>query len=703
MKKDPSLSASALAAWTRPERTPAVKDERLLESPDLGRALLELAPLERRRFAANLIRRAESQVVPGGFRSYDIRIRADRLTNPVVFYIALKAAPLLRGFARVESGPFRIAVGSAAERARPSSSRIKRCYLNGLLLSGAEVIDLGVTTTPDVYFAAAYLKSEGIRAVVNISASHNPRQDNGIKHCIVTPDYFIHSISAKQMDRLKKHVLGVSPARKRSDREWTARLEKLETLPPIGRFSSDPDALCRLHHAFVVACGILGERALTLLNKRHDGDFRRVLETLLRGRGKKNPVSRVAGLAATPWPKLQRAIGLPASCPAPSYYGKQPFSDFVIVLDYGRGTGYRTPEIYRALGAKVIEVDRERGFNPLESKNQDTLRTALKTAVRANPGKEVVGFAHDEDSDRLSVMRPDGTVVPGDRLLAICCLNHEIENADLRRPVVITEVKSRPASRIFLKRLGIRVLVVPTGFAFIKDAAIRLEKALSARRNGKGPAGGQVTLYGNRVRLDRVRPACMWAELSGHFGLAQELSYFFDDASLMAVHLLVCLLEALQDGVPPGNALLSLDRRIPRECGSGEINLFLKTRDPGYVPTSGEKEALVAEFARAFRNHPGVSTIDKTDGIQVFFKNPQGGYGGWLLIRKSNNEDKLVVLTAAPDSAQLDAIETGFFRIARKASTSLIEGVVLTDRDAQPPERLPDSYVTRRLEKLGLD
>lgn len=61
---------------------------------------------------------------------------------------------------------------------RVSSPIIHDCLVKGITDSGADVWDLGLSTTPMVYFATNYLHAD---ASVQITASHNPAQYNGLK------------------------------------------------------------------------------------------------------------------------------------------------------------------------------------------------------------------------------------------------------------------------------------------------------------------------------------------------------------------------------------------------------------------------------------------------------------------------------------------------------------------------------------------
>ena len=62
--------------------------------------------------------------------------------------------------------------------ARVSSDEIHEYLLKGLTDAGADVYDAGLCTTPMVYFGTAHY---GFKASVQITASHNPAEYNGMK------------------------------------------------------------------------------------------------------------------------------------------------------------------------------------------------------------------------------------------------------------------------------------------------------------------------------------------------------------------------------------------------------------------------------------------------------------------------------------------------------------------------------------------
>ena len=61
---------------------------------------------------------------------------------------------------------------------RVSSPEIHEYLLKGITDAGADVYDLGLATTPMVYYGTA---AKGFSASVQITASHNPKDDNGLK------------------------------------------------------------------------------------------------------------------------------------------------------------------------------------------------------------------------------------------------------------------------------------------------------------------------------------------------------------------------------------------------------------------------------------------------------------------------------------------------------------------------------------------
>lgn len=102
------------------------------------------------------------------FKAYDVRGKlGDELDEGIVYRIGRAYAQYLN--AR------RIVVGCDV---RKSSEPLKQALAKGLMDAGADVIDIGMAGTEEVYFAAFHLDVDG---GIEVTASHNPMDYNGLK------------------------------------------------------------------------------------------------------------------------------------------------------------------------------------------------------------------------------------------------------------------------------------------------------------------------------------------------------------------------------------------------------------------------------------------------------------------------------------------------------------------------------------------
>jgi len=104
----------------------------------------------------------------GIFRAYDIRgIYGESLTEPVAEAIGRAFVTFLKCR--------KITVGRDM---RPHSVPLFRAFAKGATEQGADVVDIGLCSTPMLYHATGLLKAEG---GVMITASHNTAEWNGVK------------------------------------------------------------------------------------------------------------------------------------------------------------------------------------------------------------------------------------------------------------------------------------------------------------------------------------------------------------------------------------------------------------------------------------------------------------------------------------------------------------------------------------------
>ncbi|MCA9364690.1 MAG: phosphomannomutase/phosphoglucomutase [Candidatus Moranbacteria bacterium] len=107
---------------------------------------------------------------PSIFKAYDVRGVYPADFDEATAYRIGRALVEVLGFRR-------IALGRDARESGPSLlNELKR----GVLEAGCDVVEIGMITTPMLYFSSWHLNVDG---AVSITASHNPAQYNGVKIC----------------------------------------------------------------------------------------------------------------------------------------------------------------------------------------------------------------------------------------------------------------------------------------------------------------------------------------------------------------------------------------------------------------------------------------------------------------------------------------------------------------------------------------
>ena len=102
------------------------------------------------------------------FKAYDVRGKLRSELNEDIAY------RIGRAYAQHLNAK-RVVIGCDI---RNSSELLKQAVANGLMDAGVDVIDIGMTGTEEIYFAAFHLDVDG---GIEITASHNPMDYNGLK------------------------------------------------------------------------------------------------------------------------------------------------------------------------------------------------------------------------------------------------------------------------------------------------------------------------------------------------------------------------------------------------------------------------------------------------------------------------------------------------------------------------------------------
>jgi len=108
---------------------------------------------------------------PSIFREYDIRVVYEKdLTEDLAYTLGKSYGSYIRKY-----NSDKVLIGRDN---RISSPILSKALIQGILDSGINVVDLGLVTTPMYYFARKHLN---IHTGIMVTASHNPKDDNGFK------------------------------------------------------------------------------------------------------------------------------------------------------------------------------------------------------------------------------------------------------------------------------------------------------------------------------------------------------------------------------------------------------------------------------------------------------------------------------------------------------------------------------------------
>lgn len=135
------------------------------------------------------------------FKSYDIRgIYPDEINEKNIYPITQAIVRLFREM-HASDKPLTIVTGRDMRLSGPSLYPIMQKALTD---AGATVIDIGLAATPTFYFTVFHY---GYDAGIQLSASHNPSQYNGMKMVKNSPNGLIKIGKSTGMEKVKRYAL----------------------------------------------------------------------------------------------------------------------------------------------------------------------------------------------------------------------------------------------------------------------------------------------------------------------------------------------------------------------------------------------------------------------------------------------------------------------------------------------------------------
>ena len=151
------------------------------------------------------------------FKAYDIR----GIVPSTISENVAEALGKAFGTQALKEGEKTVAVGRDGRLSGPS---LAAALMRGLAASGVEVIDVGMVTTPMLYFAANTLCSSGIQ----VTGSHNPKNYNGFKMVLGGRAIYGDDIQAlRQLMETETSVTAATPGTIRQadvQADYTARI-----------------------------------------------------------------------------------------------------------------------------------------------------------------------------------------------------------------------------------------------------------------------------------------------------------------------------------------------------------------------------------------------------------------------------------------------------------------------------------------------
>jgi len=151
------------------------------------------------------------------FKAYDVRGRlGDELNEDIAYRIGCAYAQFLNAQKVVIGGDMRL-----------STEPLKQALAKGLMDSGADVLDLGMTGTEEIYFASFFLDVDG---GIEITASHNPIDFNGMKLVGRGAKPISGDTGLKEIQKLAENNDFISPSRQGNIQNYSVQSDYIEHL-----------------------------------------------------------------------------------------------------------------------------------------------------------------------------------------------------------------------------------------------------------------------------------------------------------------------------------------------------------------------------------------------------------------------------------------------------------------------------------------
>jgi phosphoglucosamine mutase len=153
-----------------------------------------------------------------------------------------------------------------------------------------------------------------------------------------------------------------------------------------------------------------------------------------------------------------------------------------VVLDCAHGAAWQAgPRAFREAGADVIALHTEPDGARINVACGSTAPEELAQRVVAEAAD--VGFAFDGDADRAVAVDETGTVVDGDRIIAMGAIRMH-DAGQLTNDLVVATVMTNLGFHRALRERGIEVVAAPVGDRFVAEAMAERGASLGGEQSG---------------------------------------------------------------------------------------------------------------------------------------------------------------------------------------------------------------------------
>ena len=158
------------------------------------------------------------------------------------------------------------------------------------------------------------------------------------------------------------------------------------------------------------------------------------------------------------------------------------FSGLKVALDCAHGASCgTTPAALEELGAEVFAINTDPdGANINVGCGSTHLEPVIELLEQTGAD---IALAHDGDADRLLAVAPDGTVVDGDYILAICAEDMKGRGA-LAENTVVGTVMANLGFQLAMKREGIDVVTTKVGDRYVLEQMRALGACIGGEQSG---------------------------------------------------------------------------------------------------------------------------------------------------------------------------------------------------------------------------